>query len=186
MTNAIATAEQFLIERTKSVFGATVREVKSLGGGWDIDSLKRALQFAPSVYVAFHGMAAADVPVHADLRFSLYVVTKGAQEEDRRIGTARVLGAYDIVSRLIPTFANAVVPALGSLKFQGCDNLFREAMFDLGGTVYALQFVLPRVSFEQELSSDLDDFLTFDETYQAQAAGQAPLTANDHLTLEQP
>src|SRR3546814_3865830 len=94
-------------------------------------------------------------------RFSVYCVTKGADDLDRRRGTGRVIGAYDLVCQLAPVLNGLDVPDVGTLNLLGIDNLFRDAMFDLGGTVYSLQFELPNMDFTYQADLSGAEFVDF-------------------------
>ncbi len=160
MVNTLTTIEDAILDEIQRVFGKTLREAKSIGGGWTLDSLKRALQFAPGVYVAFQGGNNAKIASHLDARWTVYVVNKGTDDLNRRRGNARVIGAYDILSRLAPALNNLVIPDVGSMTLSGINNLFRDAMFDLGGTVYAIQLTVANLDMSYSLDpSTLTDFV---------------------------
>lgn len=185
--NAIAQTEKALRDAINATLGNTLRRVDSLGGGWTLANLKRALQFSPGCYVTFQGATAGRVQDALDLRFSVYVVTKGATDPNRRQGNKRIIGAYDIINRLLPVLNGLPVPTIGELQSQGIDNLFREAMFDLGGTVYAIQLTLPNVLFTYQADANgLDDFLVFDATYDIAPDDPHNPTAEDQVHLPGP
>jgi phage gp37-like protein len=186
---AITTVEAALLDECRAALGNTVRTFDSLGGAWNLDALKRALQAAPGVYVAWlGGRSAANKPdgVIAP-RFGVYVVAKGAVEPARRKGTPQVIGAYDIVERIAPRLAGLVVKGYCTVKLDAIDNLFQEATFALGGTVYGLQLSAPGldlmpVAGSEAAGGSLDDFITFDQ--RIELADGAPV-AHDQVTLPQ-
>lgn len=175
----ISGVEDAIIAAANAALGATVRKIETVPGGWTMDSLTRALQFSPGVYVACHGFAPGSADDCLDGRFTVYVVNKGASEEDRRRGNARVIGAYEMIELLLPRLSSMTVPEIGSLAVKGVDNLFRDAMFDLGGTVYGINLTLPNVSLDYQADeSQLADFVLFHaEAYDEDgiAAGDDPL-----------
>ena len=180
---SIATVEDAILAEVDAALGNTIRSRDTLPGGWTMDTLQRALQFAPGVYVAFQGLAQAQTPGHYDGRFSVYVVVKGAVEADRRRGNARVIGAYDILELLLPRLDGLTVSGIGTLRVRGVDNLFRDAMFDLGGTVYGINLALGNMPFEYQADmSTLDDFVTFDAVYDLDPAQDGEPAAEDHVT----
>ncbi|WP_241085736.1 phage protein Gp37 [Candidatus Vondammii sp. HM_W22] len=183
MTDPIATTEDAIITAAKATLGQTVRRLESVPGGWTLDTLKRALQFAPGVYVTFQGAVNGISQGYLSGRFTVYCVTKGADEQARRRGNERVIGAYDLVARLAPELNDLRVPEIGILQLRGIDNLFRDAMFDLGGTVYAIQFELPNIPLDYLADeSAMDDFVTFDAVYDLNPpTGSGEPEANDHM-----
>lgn len=142
-----------------------VRKVETLPGGWTLESLQRALQFAPGVYAAFLGGTKSSDGGYIDARFAVYVVTKGAREEERRRGNPREIGAYELVSILGVQLDRLDVPNIGSLSAKGVENVFSEAMFSLGGTVYALTLELPNLPWDEKDISGLSPFITFEGTH---------------------
>lgn len=180
----IATVEDALLAEVEAALGNTIRQRDSLPGGWTGDTLQRALQFAPGVFVGFNGMTPGQGEGYQNGRFSVYAVTKGVSDADRRRGTARVIGAYDILEALLPRLDGLAVADVGTARVRGVDNLFRDAMFDLGGAVYAVQLELPNMPFDYRADeAGLDDFATFDAVYDLdQPTGSGEPEANDHLT----
>ena len=163
----IATIEDALVTEVKGVLGATVKKVETLPGGWTHKSLQRALQFAPGVFVAFNGGRGGISDGYIDGRFSVYLVTKGPGEEERRRGSGRVIGVYEMVELLVPALSVFAVPEIGSAVVNGVDNLFRDAMFELGGTVYAINLTMPNMpfDFEPDITGLADFVLWHGEAY---------------------
>lgn len=179
----IAAVEDAVLAEVAATLGGTVRKTGSLPGGWSVDSLQRALQFSPGVYVAFQGMTPGAGSEYHHGRFSCYVVSKGAAEADRRRGNARVIGAYDMLERLLPRLANLAVPDVGTLKLRGVDNLFRETLIELGGTVYGINLELPNMPFDYTADlATLDDFVTFDVVHDLDTTQDSEPLAEDHVT----
>lgn len=172
----IATIEDAIKAEVTTALGATVKKIETVPGGWTFDTLKRALQFAPGVYVAFHGAPKGQTDGYFDGRFSVYMVSKGASEEDRRHGNLRVIGAYDMLERLLPRLSVLDVPDIGSAMVAGVDNLFRDAMFDLGGTVYGINLTMPNMPFDYQADeSVLADFILF----HGEAYNEGGIAANE-------
>jgi phage gp37-like protein len=149
-----------------------LRDHGTLPGGWTLDMLKRALQFAPGVYVAFtDGRAVQDHVARIDARFEVYAVTKEPTELSRRNGNSRAIGGYEMIERIAAGLFNYTVPDIGTLQFHRISNLFKEAMFALGGTVYGCVFDLP-LAFESNPLAVNDDFLTFHADYDIKPLSQ--------------
>lgn len=160
----IADVETAILATATTALGNTVRKIESIPGGWTMAALTRALQFSPGVYVAFLGFAKSKSEDCLDGRFACYMVTKGASEQDRRHGNQRVIGAYDMIEIMLPRLASMRLPDGGSLTVGGVDNLFRDVMFDLGGTVYGINLTLPAVSLDYQADltgPGLADFILF-------------------------
>lgn len=186
--SVIATAEDAIVAAAKTALGfpaaAVVRAVETLPGGWTLDMLTRALQMAPSVYVAFTGGAQQSSLGYVHGRFALFAVTKGAREEERRRGNPRVIGAYDIVERLATQLDELDVPDIGTLFVRGVENVFRDAMLDLGGTVYALNTELPNMPWPAKDVSTLAPFITFDGSHSMAVGADEPVHQTQ-ITLPQ-
>lgn len=187
----IATTENTILDQIKSVLmipgSAKIREAATLPGSWSYALLKLVLQKAPGIYVSFIGGRNSKQANTAmiDGRFAVYAVSKEADEETRRRGNARVIGAYDMIEICAAQLHNLVVPNIGTLKLQDIDNLFGEAMYDLGGTVYAASFNLEKMEFELPLNeADLNAFVTFHAEHSI-APGTDEPAAIDNVTLEQ-
>jgi phage gp37-like protein len=161
-----------------------VRKVETLPGNWTIESLQRALQSAPGVYVAFLGGTKNSDGGYIDARFALYAVTKGAREDERRRGNPREIGAYEIVSILGAGLDRLDVPNIGTLFVKGVENVFGEAMFEIGGTVYALTLELPNLPWDEKDISGLAPFITFEGTH-SMAPGVSEPAHQTKVTLPQ-
>lgn len=162
----ILAIENALISLCQDTLKDKVREVASLPGGWSLDMLNRSLQKAPCVYVAYQGSALGKDETSHNARFTVYTVSKGADEEQRRRGNPRIMGAYDMLSALVPKLNNQVVKDIGRLKMASIDNLFRDALFDIGGTVYGIQLTLNAAPFDEFDIGSLNDFLTVHAEHQ--------------------
>lgn len=164
--STIDAIEQAILVAVDKTLGAVIREKKSLGGGWTMEMLDRALQFAPGVYVAFVEGGKVSAARTIPGRFEVYSVTKGAVEAARRQGSPGTIGAYDIVERLLASLDGLQVAGVGTMAATGPKNLFREAMFDMGGTVYAITLELPDIPLPAALDdSALANFETFAVDY---------------------
>ena len=181
----IQDTENALLTACESALGNTVRVKETVPGGWTLDLLRRALQRAPGVFVTWHGGQRADNFSYINGRFSVYVVTKGATDKARREGSQAVIGAYEMVERLVPVLDGLDVADVGSLTLQGVDNLFRDALFDLGGTVYGLQLQMTNMPFEIPDPDNLGDFVTFSGDWNLGPEPDGEIDASDTITLEQ-
>jgi hypothetical protein len=144
----ITDIEDAVLEMVDITLGDTVREKKTIPGGWTMATLTRALQFAPGVYVAFQGCTPGVSDGYLNGRFTVYTVSKGASEHDRRRGNPRAIGAYEMLELLLPPLSVLAIDNLSSPIVSGVDNLFRDAMFDLGGTVYGINLTVPNMPFD--------------------------------------
>jgi phage gp37-like protein len=183
----ISSVEDAIIAAASSTLGNAVRKIETVPGGWTMDSLTRALQFSPGVYVAFlGGQRGSAGRGHMDGQFMAYVVTKGANETDRRRGNPREIGAYEILELLYPRLDGLAVTDVGNLEARGgIDNLFRDAMFDLGGTVYGIGLTVPNMPFDYLVDdSGLDDFLRTFVNYDL-APTDGTIDASDQIDLPQ-
>ena len=172
----IAALEESILECARQTLGNTVRVFETLPGGWNGDGLRRALQHAPGVYVALSSMTRGTKPGCQHARLAVFVVSGGVSGSDRRRGTGRTIGAYQIVERLLPLLEGRLIPYLGLLQVSGVDNLFRDELFDLGGAVYAIGLDLPDLALGSGDEGDLTGFATFPETH----LGLAPAVGRDH------
>lgn len=180
----LTTIEEQLLQLARDALGNSVQQIESIGGGWTADNLQRALQFAPGVYVAFSHANRGQMNGYLDANFKVYVVSKGANDKVRRRGTARVIGAYDMLARLAYRYAGHRLTDISTLRLNGIENLFQEALFDIGGSVYAISLTVPSISFEAEAEFDsLDDFIVFDAEY---SQGDAAPLAHDSVTVQEP
>jgi phage gp37-like protein len=177
--SVIATVENAIVAQAKTALGfpasPVVRQVETLPGGWTLDMLKRALQMAPGVHVAFLGGQAQSDGGYINARFAAYAVSKGAREDERRRGNAREIGAYEIIELLGTHLDRLAVPEIGSLFARGVENVFSEAMFELGGTVYALTLELPNLPWPAKDTSSLVPFITFEGTHSMAPGTDEPL-----------
>lgn len=159
----IAAIESALLAAIEARLGSTITKSESIGGAWSFDALSRALQFAPGVYVAFLGGKVGSVPGYLDTTFAVYCVSKGPIDGQRRAGNARVIGAYDMLERLLPVLDGLRIEDLGSVSLESVDNLFTEAMFELGGTVYGIRLSVPSMPLPDPVDlDDLDNFERFE------------------------
>lgn len=178
----IAQIEDALLALVADVLGNTLKETGTLPGGWTHDTLQRALQFAPGVYVGFIGMVpGVNDRLHG--RFTLYAVTKGPKDQHRRRGTPREIGAYEIIERLLSRLTDFTVEGAGRAEVRSVDNLFRDAMFDLGGTVYGIQLQFQNLCYADKVDpTTLDDFITFDARYDVDTDQDGEPDAHDYVT----
>lgn len=182
----IDTVESAILAQVGTTLGATVKVKESLGGSWTLDALKEAIQKAPGVYVAFlsaRGVLGRDG--YVDGNFMVYAVTKGPVEPLRRQGTPRVIGAYEIVERLVPALSGLRVSGVGSISVTNVENLFKEATWQLGGAVYGIALSLPNMpmTYQADLAS-LAPFLLFHAEHSL-VAGEDEPAAIDEVHLPQ-
>lgn len=173
----IAAAEAALLARIRAVLGATVREVESIGNRWDEDTLRRVLLRVPGCWVVFDGGPAdrAGEPRLAS-RWLVYVATgHEGDEERRRLGDTRAIGAYDLLARLVPALHGHVLPDVGTVTVTRVDNLFTGRMEKQGVAVYGIELALPLV-----FALAVPDTVTPFETFHADLDIEAHETAAEH------
>ena len=163
----IAQAEDALLTAVDAALPGVLRQMASIPGGWTLERLQQALQFAPGVYVAFVGGKPADGDWMMNLhgRFELYAVTKEPIEQFRRRGGPGLqIGAYDIIEALAPAIHGMLFPGFGTAKITDVRNLFNEPARSMGGTVYGLALDLP-INIDKTTPPNLGDFLHFRADY---------------------
>lgn len=143
----ISSVEDAILGVVNTTLPGVLRDTGSLPGAWSVELLKLLLQKAPGVFVAFNGgdMENSASAFLVNARFDVYVVTKEPTELTRRRGSGGVIGAYDIIEALMPALNGYLIPGTGSLRAKSITNLFANILIELGGTVYAMQFTLPRL-----------------------------------------
>lgn len=159
----ISDIEDSILSMVATALPGKLRDSGSLPGAWSVDLLKQLLQHAPAVYVAFNGGPISDNSLcTVDARFDVYAVTKEPSEVVRRRGTPTSIGAYDIIQSIAPRLNGHTVTGAGSLQAREVRNLFSEVLTQLGGTVYGITLVLPKMPLLPEsVDNTLGDFITF-------------------------
>ena len=146
MSSVIAKVEDAILAVVQSALPGLLRDTGSLPGTWSIDLLKLLLQRAPAVYVAFNGGDLESTTLTLlNARFDVYAVVKEPTDFTRRRGTVTTIGAYEIIEAVTPPLNGLTIPNCGSLRGKAITNLFTNVLTELGGTVYAVQFSLPRL-----------------------------------------
>ena len=166
----IANIEDKIIAECKSALTVNgrllVRDIDTIPGAMSEGVLARLLQRAPGCYVAFLGGQGDNLNTACfSARFDVLAVTahKGG-EQPRRRGDKTQIGAYQILEHIVPHVHNCRVADVGALYFRGLHNLFNEATFDLGATVYYARFEVPSVRLEPATGAgraDDEAFITF-------------------------
>lgn len=182
----ISTIEDALLAQANDALGNTLRQTGSLPGGWNRDTLQRAVQYAPGVYAVFAGMRPGKVDGYHAGRFAVYAVAKAVDESARRRGSAVTIGAYDMLERLLPRLDGLTIADVGTARVRGVENLFRDAMFDLGAAVYAINLELANLPLEWTLDEpSLDAFVIFDARFDINSAEADEPVAEDKVSLPQ-
>lgn len=186
--SVITTVEDAIVAKAKTALGfpaaPVVREVTTLPGGWTLEMLRRALQMAPGVHLAFLGGQAQSDGGYIHARFAAYAVSKGAREDERRRGNAREIGAYEIVEILGAHLDRLAITGVGTIFARSVENVFSEAMFDLGGTVYALTLEVQNMPWPEKSTAALAPFVTFEGTH-SMAPGANEPAHQTQVTLPQ-
>jgi phage gp37-like protein len=163
----IADTLQALVALAQGHFGATLGKVEGCAGNWSAEDLKRAVNAAPCVQVAFNGganQADSDL-VRLAARFDFYVVTAGPLEYARRAGGPVKIGGFEILRRLVPLLHGHTLFGIGTVRVLRVDNLFTETGFDIGGQVYAVRTEIPLGLEAAPGPAGLNDFLRFHADY---------------------
>lgn len=165
-----------------------VRDIDTIPGALSAAILQRLIQRAPGCYVAFIDGQSDNVnSASFSPRFDVIAVTghKGG-EQPRRRGDQTQIGAYQILEYIIPGVHNCRVADVGALYFRGIHNLFSEATFDLGATVYYARFQVPSVRLEPALGAGRaadEAFITFSAEHDIDSDKRAE--QRTEVTLEQ-
>lgn len=183
----LTVTEDALIAAIKGALGQNVKTVDSLPGNWDANMLSRLIVNAPAAYVAFLGGSApgtSDTLAALSSLWGVYAVTTDPSgQATRRRGGPVSIGAYEILQRVVPTLHNLTITDVGTLAFTGIDNLFTGTLAKQNLTIYEAQFKLP-LTFENEVVTALDDFITFHADYDF-APPDGQIDAADQVTLDQ-
>ena len=142
----IAGVETAILGVVNATLPNVLRDTGSLPGTWSVDLLRLLLQKAPAVFVSFNGGELESSAVALlNARFDVYAVVKEPTELARRVGTSATIGAYEIIEAITPALNGLTIAGCGSLRGKSVTNLFSNVLQEFGGTVYAMQFVLPRL-----------------------------------------
>jgi len=175
--------ENNLITTIKEAFNNTLRAVESLPGALTLTMIKTMLTSSPAVYVSFLG--GRNLGQHSwETTWACYAVTRQGDQQKRRQGEARVIGAYNIIDQLIPLIDNHLIAEVGTFSFQRAQNLFTVPLDKQGVTVYAATFTIMLEKSYQADTSAMNDFATFNADHSLVPGADEP-AAVDNLTLEQ-
>lgn len=185
---SLVAVEQHLIDTVKGIFNNRLKTVESLPADFDADTFARILRLTPGVFIVFGGGQRSseydDQPV-IDAKWGFIAATTHASGElARRRGDAREIGAYEIIETIVNHLHRHNVPGQGQLVFDDIQNLFTGEIERQGAALYGVEFTLPMSLGAGLQPGDLDDFITFDGTFDvAPADGQ--VDAEDLVTLPQ-
>ena len=187
--STIGDIENDIVARLKTPLDAKTKEIATRPGAWSIDLLQRVLQRAPAIYVSFLGGTPRKGEHEAifDARFDVYAVSRRINDDlQARQGNQRMIGAYDMLETSIKTLHGQTLADVGTYQLQSIENLFGDAMFQLGGVIFAATFLLPGLTIPSDLDlSTLDAFVTFDEQYDIDTTQNGEPVAEDTITLPQ-
>lgn len=182
----VATTEDAIIAQLQSVLSNHVRSIEALSGPWTMAALKRALQFAPCVRVAFLGGNASDAEDAAiDARFGVYLIAGHATDKQRRRGTPNVMGIYDMLELAVPALNEFNISGVGSLFLKSVAQTFTEQTLQLGGAVYSAIFSIPNLVLPPiDPTAAMADFITFHADSQLDTDPEPELiTEEDNLNV---
>ena len=158
-----AEIEDAMIARCRKVVGEHVKTIEDLPGNWDEATLKAARRSVPGIYIAWSG-GPANPGSRAAMtgRYAVYVVTGQASgERERRRGSNRQVGAYEILERIVPALNGLKVEEIGSLLLERVDNLYSDRADQQGVVIYGAVFTI-KLTFPAPLdASSLANFETF-------------------------
>lgn len=178
--------EDHLVAETKALFGQKLKVVDSLPGDWDADMLKRIIISAPAVYLAFTGgprIKENNTTVGIESRWSFFAVTGHISgTAARRRGDSVQIGAYEIISRILPHFDRHTVPDVGTMELERVENLYNGTIESRGVSIYTALFSL-QVYFDDipDLSA-LADFEEFQGDFRL-GDGPGAVDAEIDITL---
>lgn len=186
--DVLTTVEDNLLAKIKALFGNKLKVVDSLPGDLDENLIKQMLIQAPGVYLAFTGgpRRRTEYESSIDGRWVVFAITGHASgEKARRRGDKVMIGAYQIISLIAASLDGYVVDEVGTMDLVKVDPIFNGTLNGMGCTIYGAIFSLP-MTFTPELDpAALDDFLTFDASYDF-APKDGIIDAEDKVTLEAP
>ena len=189
MADPLGTVEDAIIQAVKNALQGKIRLVDSLPGAWSIDTLKRILQTAPSVYVHFAGgqQGGDDDEVYLQARFVVYFVSNQASgSKARRRGSAQQIGAYEMMQTAVPSLHGMTVNQVGSLALGQVGVEINEATFDLGATVYSATLNVNKLHWPIPVdSSALADFETYHQDYDLDPDSDDEPVHDDTVSLPQ-
>ncbi len=181
----ISTTEDAIITQLKTVLSNNVRGIETLSGPWTMAALKRSLQLAPCLRVAFMGGNASDAEDAAiDARFGVYMIAGHAKDKQRRRGTATVMGIYDMLELAVPALNEFNISGVGSLFLKSIAQTFTEQTLVLGGAVYSAIFSIPNMVMPPlDPTAAMNDFITFHADSQLDADPEPELISEETLPI---
>lgn len=189
----IAAVEDVLIAECKAALGSKVRGVESLPGDWDDEMLNRLVRAVPGVFVVFGGGprrgAPGEIEASINARFTVITATGHASgEAARRRGDRQQVGAYELLSVLVPRLHGFTVPNVGTLALDDVGNLYSGVIDTKGLAVYTATFSVP-LKFELVADPELlAPFETFDVKFDVppMTPAERPRWLADDFTQSRP
>ncbi|WP_158704663.1 phage protein Gp37 [Ectopseudomonas mendocina] len=157
----LSAIEDAIAERCHKVAGAYVSTIQELPGAWDDSSLAEILSDLPGIYINWSGgAAAAGSRALLDSQYGVYIVTgQNSNERVRRRGDASMVGAYQLLERVVPGLHGLSIEGIGTLQLERLENLYSAQAEQHGVAIYGAFFVLNKLLFPAALSSaGLADF----------------------------
>jgi len=181
----ISTTEDAIITQLQTVLSNHVRGIETLSGPWTMAALKRSLQRAPCLRVAFLGGNASNAEDTAiDARFGVYIIAGHATDTQRRRGTASVMGVYDMLELAVPALNEFNISGVGSLILKSVAQTFTEQTLQLGGAVYSAIFSIPNLVLPPlDPTATMADFTTFHADSQLDADPEPELISEETLPI---
>jgi phage gp37-like protein len=165
----IAAAEDAIVARIKKIAGDGLRACESLPANFDVAEVHARARLAPAVYVSFlGGEPLAENDLVLDARFAVFVLTGGGNELQRRRGAAPAQGsgAYALMMLILPLLHGHTLKDIGTLTCTAVDNLYSDALDQLGVSLYSATFKVPVVlDASDDPEGDLAAFLHFHADY---------------------
>ena len=183
----LAQAEKAIVAAIKAnTIAAKVEMIagasQALGGGL---TKQTAIKF-PCIIVMFDGgkgISTSHTPrMHS--RWRIFVGVQQLAEDAERKGSERLVGAHEIISNCAAHLHAQTLEGIGSLVFEGVENLTTEESVGQGFTLYSADFTLP-IALESTAEEELAAFTTLSATWALAEAGDGTQLAKDTINLEQ-
>lgn len=149
--------------------------VESGPGEWDEAYLRRVLQFAPAVVVAFqHGEAREREDLDLDTRWTLYVVGTWIGEDREASRTGPVTGAWPAAEACAAAVHHCQPPGgnIGIVHVSGIENLWSGMLDERGLSLVAVGLEVELAVDPDVAAGELDEFLRAGVEWDIDADGQ--------------
>jgi hypothetical protein len=188
MASKIADVEDALFAAINALFGPAIKSVDWAPPDWDEDFIKRVLIKLPAVFVIFSGGRPSSISgtqTILDSEWTFVAVSDHKQNAKARArGDTHVIGCYDILELLIPTFDGYSIAGVGTFSFVEWNNEFALKLETNALMTQSALFRLPIALGKPVDQGSLDPFKSFHDTFNVGQQSGAP-TAEDSTELPQ-